>query len=196
MGLAVVTTNEQVEELPLQVFLWVTQTAGSISARDLQVFARMLDNTSWCQSRWARENLYHTRERHGAAWTHEALSRFPRDLERLHAGLRSLRALLPASERAAARTDLLRLAEATARASGGLLSQSGLRRERRDALLVLSALTEAILAPAPSEAGPRANGTALAAGPATPPSGPRPAGEGARPKLRVRCSQVIDEAPE
>jgi ferredoxin-NADP reductase/ferredoxin len=183
MSLGAVATNDQLEGLALQVFLWVTGSGAAISARDVQVFLRMLDNGSWCQSRWARENLYRTRERHASAWSVEALSRMRRDLEELHAGLRSVRSAVPAGELAAVRTDLLRLAEATARATGGgLLGQGGLRRERRDALLVFSSLSEAILLPSEDRLPPVA-----------PPPPGAPAG---RARRQVRCVQVIDETAD
>lgn len=185
MSVSAVTANEQVEGLPFHLFLWVTAPASSIGPRDVQVFLRMLDNGSWCQSRWARENLYRTHQRYAAAWTVEALSRARRDLEQVHAGLRSLREVLPDADVAATRTDLQRLAEATARASGGILGQAGLRRERREALLVFSALADAILT-APED-GARAPGTPTGTG------GGRSPAPGARPRQRVRCVQVMNE---
>jgi len=127
-------------------------------------------------------------------WTVEALSRSRRDLEQLHAGLRSLREVLPSAELAATRTDLQRLAEATARASGGRLGPGGLRRERREALLVFSALADAVLA-APEES-PRSvatpTGTAAVAGI----SGLRPLAATGRTRRRVRCVQVTEETAD
>src|SRR4051812_37339847 len=106
MSLGAVATNDQLEGLALQLFLWVAGPGAAISARDVQVFLRMVDNGSWCQSRWARENLYRCRERHESAWNLEALSRMRRDLEQLHAALRSLREAVTADELPAVRTDL------------------------------------------------------------------------------------------
>ncbi|HEY8927121.1 MAG TPA: hybrid-cluster NAD(P)-dependent oxidoreductase [Polyangia bacterium] len=196
MSVGAVAANEQVEGLPFHLFLWVTAPTSSISPRDIQVFLRMLDNGSWCQSRWARENLHRTQERYSSAWTVEALSRSKRDLERLHAGLRSLRELIPHAEVEATRTDLQRLAEATARASGGLLGPSSLRRERREALLVFSALANAVLATPEESPRPVAATNGGMGAPSTPGApGPRPA-SAVRPRRRVRCVQVMDETAD
>jgi ferredoxin-NADP reductase/ferredoxin len=201
MSVGAVAANEQVEGLPFHLFLWVTAPATSIGPRDIQVFLRMLDNGSWCQSRWARENLHRTHERYSSVWTVESLSRSKRDLEQLHAGLRSLRELLPNAEVVATRTDLQRLAEATARASGGLLGPGSLRRERREALLVFSALANAVLA-TPEES-PKTGATATGGGvPGTGMSGApglsssRVPAPGSRARRRVRCVQVTDETAD
>jgi len=197
MSVGAVAANEQVEGLAFHLFLWVTAPAGSIAERDIQVFLRMLDNGSWCQSRWARENLYRTHERYASVWTVESLSRSRRDLEQLHAGLRSLRELLPNDEVVATRTDLQRLAEATARASGGLLGPGSLRRERREALLVFSALVNAVLA-TPEESPRTVAASTGSLGPTGAPvaSGARPPASAARTRRRVRCVQVTDETAD
>lgn len=185
---AVGNVNEKLDGLPLQLLLWVTGGGNSVASRDVHVFLRMLDNGSWCRSRWARENLYRTRERHAASWTLDALSAMKRDLEQLLAGVRSLREIVSGCEAADARSDLLRLAEATARASSGILGQAGLKRERREALLVLSAIFDAVLL------APDAQGASPAGERVT--SAPRlPASKG-RTRQRVRCVQVLDETAD
>lgn len=183
-------TSELTERLPLLLFVWITRASGVVSVRETQVFLRMLENSSWCQSRWARENLYRARERLPSTCTADELTRMTRDLELLHQGLRALREALATDELGQARIDLMRLAEATARASGGLLGQGGMRRDRRDALLVFTALAEAVLAPTegsqrPPSATPGRAGTASANGKSA-----------ARKPQRIRCTQVLDEGPD
>ncbi|HEY4184035.1 MAG TPA: hybrid-cluster NAD(P)-dependent oxidoreductase [Polyangia bacterium] len=189
--------NDGLDGLPLHIFLWIAGRAGAISPREVSVFLRMLDHSGWCQSKWARENLYRTHERYAASWNVEALSRMSRDLEALQIGLRCLREIVPLAEAALIRVDLVRLAEATARASAGLLGHAALRREQRDALLVFTALTEAFLLAADDRV--RAQSSQLAAVPAAP---MRREGSGphlqsiplhTKGRLPVRCVQVIDE---
>jgi len=187
-----VAANYGLDGLPLHIFLWIAGRSGAISARELQVFLRMLDHGGWCQSRWARENLYRTHERYASSWNVDALSRMSRDLEALQIGLRCLREILTLSEAALVRVDLIRLAEATARASGGLLAHA-LRREQKDALLVFSALAEAFLLV--SDERVRAAPHALAAvPPASDTPAVRPRGQARR--MAVRCVQVIDETAD
>lgn len=207
--------NDAVEDLPLHLFLWIAGRAGAVSPRELQVFLRMLDNGTWCRSRWARENLPRAHQRHAASWNGEALARMKRDLEGLYASLRSLRDAVAPAEAELARTDLLRLAEATARASGGLLGAAGLRREQRDALRVFSALAEATLLASDGPAGGEAAGSVLASREANAPTknGETTAGEnrtgqagapqagdakGREPKSRrrIRCVQIVDETAD
>ena len=200
-----VAGNYGLDGLPLHVFLWIAGRSGAISPREVQVFLRMLDHSGWCQSRWARENLYRTHERYAASWNVDALSRMSRDLEALQIGLRCLREILTLSEAALVRVDLIRLAEATARASAGLLGHASLRREQKDALLVFAALAEAFLLVSDDRIGSARIGSArigsarsgsapptLSAVPATPEAAvARPRTQAKR--LPVRCVQVIDE---
>jgi len=181
-----VAANYGLDGLPLHIFLWIAGRSGTISPREVQVFLRMLDHSGWCQSRWARENLYRTHERYASDWNVDALSRMSRDLEALQIGLRCLREILTLSEAALVRVDLIRLAEATARASGGLLGHAALRREQKDALLVFAALAEAFLLVSDDRV--RSAPHALAAVPA-PPERPRAQAR----RMPVRCVQVIDE---
>ena len=185
-----VAANYGLDGLPLHIFLWIAGRSGTISPREVQVFLRMLDHSGWCQSRWARENLYRTHERYASDWNVDALSRMSRDLEALQIGLRCLREILTLSEAALVRVDLIRLAEATARASGGLLGHAALRREQKDALLVFAALAEAFLLVSDDRV--RSAPHALAAVPAPPETAPgRPRAQARR--MPVRCVQVIDE---
>ena len=189
-----VAGNYGLDGLPLHIFLWIAGRSGAISTREVQVFLRMLDHSGWCQSRWARDNLYRTHERYAASWNVDALSRMSRDLEALQIGLRCLRELLPLSEAALVRVDLIRLAEATARASGGLLAH-GLRREQKDALLVFAALAEAFLLVSDDRV--RRSNHALAAVPAEAAETARPPRPRSQAKrLQVRCVQVIDETTD
>lgn len=185
-----VAANYGLDGLPLHIFLWIAGRSGTISPREVQVFLRMLDHSGWCQSRWARENLYRTHERYASDWNVEALSRMSRDLEALQIGLRCLREILTLSEAALVRVDLIRLAEATARASGGLLGHAALRREQKDALLVFAALAEAFLLVSDDRV--RSAPHALAAVPAPPETASTRARAQAR-RMPVRCVQVIDE---
>lgn len=191
-----VAANYGLDGLPLHIFLWIAGRSGTISARELQVFLRMLDHGGWCQSRWARENLYRTHERYAASWNVDTLSRMSRDLEALQIGLRCLREVLTLSEAALVRVDLIRLAEATARASAGLLGHAALRREQKDALLVFAALAEAFLLLSDDRV--RSATHALAAVPATSDLAARqqarPRGHSSR--MPVRCVQVIDETTD
>jgi len=185
-----VAANYGLDGLPLHIFLWIAGRSGTISPREVQVFLRMLDHSGWCQSRWARENLYRTHERYASDWNVDALSRMSRDLEALQIGLRCLREILTLSEAALVRVDLIRLAEATARASGGLLGHAALRREQKDALLVFAALAEAFLLVSDDRV--RSAPHALAAVPAPPETAStRPRAQARR--MPVRCVQVIDE---
>jgi ferredoxin-NADP reductase len=190
-----VAGNYGLDGLPLHIFLWIAGRSGAISPREVQVFLRMLDHSGWCQSRWARENLYRTHERYAASWNVDALSRMSRDLEALQIGLRCLREILTLSEAALVRVDLIRLAEATARASAGLLGHASLRREQKDALLVFAALAEAFLLVSDERVGSarvRSAPHALAAVPASPEAAvARPRAQARR--APVRCVQVIDE---
>jgi len=189
-----VAGNYGLDGLPLHIFLWIAGRSGAISAREVQVFLRMLDHSGWCQSRWARENLYRTHERYAASWNVDALSRMSRDLEALQIGLRCLRELLPLSEAALVRGDLIRLAEATARASGGLLAHA-LRREQKDALLVFAALAEAFLLVSDDRVrAPQHALVAVPSGPADTGRHPRPRSQAKR--LQVRCVQVIEETAD
>jgi|GEM_PF-61377 len=188
-----VAGNYGLDGLPLHVFLWIAGRSGTISPREVQVFLRMLDHSGWCQSRWARENLYRTHERYASSWNVAALSRMTRDLEALQIGLRCLREILTLSEAALVRVDLIRLAEATARASGGLLGHAALRREQKDALLVFAALAEAFLLVSDDRV--RSAPAALVAVPAA--AEPAPARPRAQAKrMPVRCVQVIDETAD
>lgn len=192
-----VAGNYGLDGLPLHIFLWIAGRSGAISAREVQVFLRMLDHSGWCQSRWARENLYRTHERYAASWNVDALSRMNRDLEALQIGLRCLRETLTLSEAALVRGDLIRLAEATARASGGRLGHAALRREQKDAVLVFAALAEAFLLVADDRVRPASH--ALAVVPAAVSSSAdapsaRPRGQARR--VAVRCVQVIDETAD
>ena len=193
-----VAGNYGLDGLPLHIFLWIAGRSGAISSREVQVFLRMLDHSGWCQSRWARENLYRTHERYAASWNVDALSRMSRDLEALQIGLRCLREVLTFAEAALVRVDLIRLAEATARASGGLLAHAALRREQKDALLVFAALAEAFLL-VPDER-MRSAPHALASVPAGDAPAPRrevrPRGQASRGRMPVRCVQVIDETAD
>jgi len=184
-----VAANYGLDGLPLHIFLWIAGRSGTISPREVQVFLRMLDHSGWCQSRWARENLYRTHERYASDWNVDALSRMSRDLEALQIGLRCLREILTLSEAALVRVDLIRLAEATARASGGLLGHAALRREQKDALLVFAALAEAFLLVSDDRV--RSASHTLAAVPA-PPERPRAQAR----RMPVRCVQVIDETAD
>ena len=188
-----VAGNYGLDGLPLHIFLWIAGRSGTISPREVQVFRRMLDHSGWCQSRWARENLYRTHERYASSWNVDALSRMTRDLEALQIGLRCLREILTLSEAALVRVDLIRLAEATARASGGLLGHAALRREQKDALLVFAALAEAFLLASDDRV--RSAPAALAAVPATAEAAPARARTQAK-RMPVRCVQVIDETAD
>jgi len=188
-----IADNYGLDGLPLHVFLWIAGRSGTISAREVQVFLRMLDHSGWCQSRWARENLYRTHERYASSWNVDALSRMSRDLEALQIGLRCLRETLTFPEAALVRVDLIRLAEATARASGGLLGHASLRREQKDALLVFSALAEAFLLVSDERlrSAPRALAAVPGAGDA-----PAPRARTQARRMPVRCVQVIDETAD
>lgn len=186
-----VAANDSHEGLPLHIFLWVAGRAGAIAPREVLVFLRMLDHSGWCQSRWARENLYRTHERYATNWTVDALSRMRRDLDALQSGLRRLREMVTLEEAKLIRADLLRVAEATARASTGLLGHAGLRREQRDALLVFSALSEAFLLAPDDRVRPTAGLSAVTS----------PAARGGsyapgKARLPMRCVQVVHETPD
>src|SRR6185295_15257707 len=96
------------ESLPYQLFLWIAGSDGVFGAREIQVFLRMLDNSAWCQSRWARENLHRTHERYAQLWNPQALSGMSRDLEALEGGLRSLRRTVALVDASLIKADLMR----------------------------------------------------------------------------------------
>jgi len=187
-----VACNDGLDGLPLHIFLWIAGRASAITPREVQVFLRMLDHSGWCQSRWARDNLYRTHERYAASWGVEALSRMTRDLEALQLGLRRLREVVTLAEATSVRADLLRLAEATARASTGLLGHASLRREQRDALLVFAALSEALLL-APDDRVRPAPRPTVVTGRSPLRAEPNPVTKARHP---LRCVQVIDETPD
>ena len=187
-----VACNDGLDGLPLHIFLWIAGRASAITPREVQVFLRMLDHSGWCQSRWARDNLYRTHERYATSWGVEALSRMTRDLEALQLGLRRLREVVTLAEATSVRADLLRLAEATARASTGLLGHASLRREQRDALLVFAALSEALLLAPDDRVRPAPKPTVVTG--RSPLRGePNPA---TKARHSLRCVQVIDETPD
>ncbi len=184
--------DSAVEELPLHLLLWIAGRGRVISEREIQAFLCMLDQGGWCQSRWARENLHRARVRNSDAWNASALSGLNRDLDAVQSGLRSLRKVVTFAEAGQIRDDLVRLAEAVARASGGILGAATMRREQREALLIFSVLaTEFLLVPderlRPSSPEPVAATPAVA-------TEARPAnGQG---RISVRCVQVVAETSD
>jgi ferredoxin-NADP reductase len=151
----------------------------------------MLAHSAWCQSRWARENLSRTHERIGAFWSNRDGAVAHRDFDALQSGLRRLRQVVPLSEATSVRADLVRLAEAIARSSGGILGTAAIRREERTALLVFLAMSDALLL-ASDERAARALPAAAAAAntPAPELRAGRPA---AKSRFQARCVQIIDE---
>jgi ferredoxin-NADP reductase/ferredoxin len=166
----------------------------------------MLAHSGWCQSRWARENLCLAHERIGVEWdTQKAgagalVAKGKRDFDALQSGLRRLRQSVSLAEATSVRTDLVRLAEAIARSSGGILGTAGIRREERTALLVFSAMTDALLLASDGRTKTPVNGAA--AGAATPapavatehaPATARPVAGAAKARFQARCVQIVDE---
>jgi ferredoxin-NADP reductase/ferredoxin len=175
------------DSLPFQLFLWIAGSDGVIGAREIQVFLRMLENCGWCQSRWARENLHRTHERYAGLWNPQALSGMSRDLEALETGLRDLRRVVALADASLIKADLVRLAEAVARASGGILGHAAIRREERAALLVFSALSDDLLLASDERVRrPRAPVS-------VPAVGARESSVWTKGRLQVRCVQIVDE---
>ena len=184
--------NSAIEELPLHLLLWIAGRGRVISEREIQAFLCMLDQGGWCQSRWARENLHRARESNSDGWNASALSGLNRDLDTVQSGLRSLRKAVTFAEAGQIRDDLVRLAEAIARASGGILGAAAMRREQREALLVFSVLaTELMLVPDERLRPPSPE--SVGAAPAAATEARLANGQG---RISVRCVQVIAETSD
>lgn len=172
------TSGAILDELPFAVFLWVACADGDVGPREAETFQKLAASRSWCRSDWTEAALATVDESYSALWKRYTGSEYIVDVRRLRDGYAALAKLLGGFEYARAAEDLAHVADAVARAAGGLFGIGSVSRTERSLLAMLDVIAQ--------EQMPRDDGLE---GTARPTETQVWGGE----KFTARCVQVIEE---
>ena len=127
--------------LPFWVLLWVAGADANVELGEVAVFQRMLERRSWCKSALAQRLLPQALEAYPGLWQAFARQAVSRDLAPIERGLQAAAQLTGEEDFALFKTDLEKLAEALARATGGFLGLGSISPEEEAALGALRDLS-------------------------------------------------------